>query len=394
MIVLRHFRSLSLLLLVTASPNALAQTPAPDASATVPPIIYSLPGTPSPTPASTPAPVDTPTPAATPSPRSALTPRAAPTPRTVPLARPTATPEPRVTAAVTPSTVEPASSPTPIVVATPLPTPSIVAASPTPVATAATVAGEGTGAGWLLPIGVLLALGAAGAWLWSRRRRDVQREAAAIESVVAPAPAPEPDIVDEEPSPAAPVAAAAPRMLSRRSAAPVAPTIPAERAWIELELRPRRAGLNMLTATADVDVLVRNRGSADAINVRLEARLTSARADQDAELGQIFADTRGRAAASPFTLAPGGERVVRAVVTLPREAINVLTAAQRPMFVPVVTLNARYALGSAGEGQTAQAFALGIERAGAAKLAPFWLDAPSRMFEAVAARPHALAITS
>jgi hypothetical protein len=183
-------------------------------------------------------------------------------------------------------------------------------------------------------------------------------------------------------------------MLSRRSAVPVAPAIPAERAWIELELRPRRAGLNMLTATADVDVLVRNRGSADAVNVRLDARLTSARADQDAELGQIFADTRGRTAASPFTLAHGSERVVRAVVTLPREAINVLTAAQRPMFVPVVTLNARYALGSAGEGQTAQAFALGIERAGAAKLAPFWLDAPSRMFEAVAARPHALAITS
>jgi hypothetical protein len=393
MIVLRRFRSL--LLLVTASPNALAQTPAPDAGATVPPIIYSLPGTPSPTPVSTPAPVDTPTPAASPSPRSAPTPRATPTPRTAPLARPTATPEPRATGGVTPSTVAPESSPTPVI-ATPLPKPSIVAASPTPVATAATEAGagEGAGTGWFLPLGVLLALGAGGAWLWSRRRRDVEGEAAAIEPVVAPLPVSGPDFVDEEPSPAAAVAAAAPRMLSRRSAAPVAPAIPAERAWIELELRPRRAGLNMLTATADVDVLVRNRGSADAVNVRLDARLTSARADQDAELGQIFADTRGRTAASPFTLAPGGERVVRAVVTLPREAINVLTAAQRPMFVPVVTLNARYALGSAGEGQTAQAFALGIERAGAAKLAPFWLDAPSRMFEAVAARPHALAITS
>lgn len=393
MIVLRRFCSLSLLLLLTVSSRALAQTPAPDASATVPPIIYSLPGTPSPTPVSTPVPVDTPTPAATPSPRSAPTPRATPTPRPTPLARPTAVPEPRATRAVTPSTVEPASSPTPVAVTTPLPTPSIVVASPTPVATDAG-AGEGAGTGWLLPLGVLLALCAGGAWLWSRRGRDESGEAAAIEPVVAPFSMQDPGIVDEEAGPAASVAAAAPRMLSRRSVPPIAPAIPAERAWIELELRPRRAGLNMLTATADVDVLVRNRGSADAVNVRLDARLTSARADQDAELGQIFADTRGRTAAPPFTLAPGGERVVRALVTLPREAINVLTAAERPMFVPVVTLNARYALGGAGEGQTAQAFALGIERAGAAKLAPFWLDAPSRMFEAVAARPHALAITS
>ena len=84
------------------------------------------------------------------------------------------------------------------------------------------------------------------------------------------------------------------------------------------------------------------------------------------------------------------------LVTLPRDNINVLTAADRPMFVPVVTLNARYvpSENAAGEGQTAQAFALGIERAGAAKLAPFWLDGPARMFETVAARPHALAVSS
>lgn len=248
---------------------------------------------------------------------------------------------------------------------------------------------EESGWPWYVPLGLIAALLAGGAFLW-RRRRANEDEAVAAELAheleeIAPA-------VGETI-----VAPAAPRMLSRRGSAPVAPpapAAPAERAWIELELRPRRAGLNLLTATADVDVLVRNRGSAEATNVRIDARLTSARADQDSELGQIFADTRGKVAAPAFALAPGAERVVRALVTLPREAINVLTAAERPMFVPVVTLNARYALGSGSEGQTAQAFALGIERAGSAKLAPFWLDAPSRMFETVAARPHALAIAS
>ena len=189
-------------------------------------------------------------------------------------------------------------------------------------------------------------------------------------------------------------------MLARRSASvttPPAPAAPAQpRAWIELELRARRAGVNLVTATADVEVLVRNRGAVEARNIRLDARLTSARADQDAELGQIFAQAGGRLAATPFALAPGDERVVRALVTLPRDNINVLTAADRPMFVPVVTLSVRYVPGevAAGEGQTARAFALGIERAGAAKLGPFWLDGPARMFETVTARPHALAISS
>ncbi|WP_019516089.1 hypothetical protein [Sphingomonas sp. Mn802worker] len=189
-------------------------------------------------------------------------------------------------------------------------------------------------------------------------------------------------------------------MLARRSSAaatlPASDSVAQPRAWIELELRPRRAGVNLVTATADVEIVVRNRGEIETRNVRLDARLTSARADQDAELGQIFAQIGGRPAATPFSLAPGAERVVRALVTLPRDNINVLTAADRPMFVPVVTVNARYVPSdaAAGEGQTAQAFALGIERPGAAKLAPFWLDGPARMFETVAARPHALAVSS
>jgi hypothetical protein len=260
--------------------------------------------------------------------------------------------------------------------------------------------GGGTSTGWYLPLALLLIVGAGGAFLWRRRRTSEEAYAVAPlaepeqERAIAPAAATPEAVPAAATATPPPASAVEPRMLSRRSAAPSAPAMPTQRAWLELELRPRRAGLNLLTATADLDVLIRNRGEAEAVDVRLDVRLTSARTDQDAELGQIFADNQGRLAVPAFTLAPGGERVVRSVATLPRAAINVLTAADRPMFVPVVTLNARYALGGGGQGQTAQAFALGIERADAAKLAPFWLDTPTRMFETVAARPHALAIKS
>lgn len=252
------------------------------------------------------------------------------------------------------------------------------------------------GLNWLWVLGAVLVAGAG--WRWWRRR---QREAAAPVIEVSEEPAPAPDLGAEPVAPeviATRVESPAPRMLARRSTAatPAVPGPARPRPWIELELRARRAGVNLVTATADVEIVVRNRGEAEARNVRVETRLVSARADQDAELGRIFAEAGGRPAAVPFTLAAGAERTIRALVTLPRGEINVLTAAERPMFVPVVTLNARYAIGEAGagEGQTAQAFALGIERAGAAKLAPFWLDGPARMFESVAARPHALAVSS
>lgn len=249
------------------------------------------------------------------------------------------------------------------------------------------------GFNWLWLVGAALLAGAG--WWWWQRRSAVAPVEAMVEPAESPAVAPE--ALPAEAAAAA-IATPAPRMLSRRPAvaAPEPVAVAQPRAWIELELRARRAGVNLVTATADVEVLVRNRGDAEARSVRLDVRLTSARGDQDAELGQIFAEVAARGAVPPFTLAPGAERSVRALVTLPRGDINVLTAAERPMFVPVVTLNARYARGveGAGEGQTAQAFALGIERPGAIKLAPFWLDGPARMFETVAARPHALAISS
>ena len=65
-----------------------------------------------------------------------------------------------------------------------------------------------------------------------------------------------------------------------------------------------------------------------------------------------------------------------------------MNAAGREIFVPLITVDARYDIGDGARGQTAAAFAIGRIRKGGAKLAPFWLDIPPKMFDALSARPH------
>lgn len=346
-------------LILMATP-AVAQQPVPTPAATVPPEASALPPPISVAPVvvSTPTvtlPVATPTPRATPRPR--VTPSPTPPPRASETPRVAATPTPRATP--TPSPVA-----TPEAVATPTPVATVPVAVPTapPVPPAAEEPGS---SGWLFPGAVVLVLAVVAGVLLARRRRRAE------------------DVLEEEPV---------------EVVHEVAPTLPVEavtapRAWLAFELTPRRAGVNLLTATLDAHLVVRNEGEAAATDVRAEVRLTSAREGQEGELAALFADTGGRPVAAPFALGPGEERVLNVLATLPREAINVLTAGGRPMFVPVAAVNVRYASGEM-QGQTAAAFAVGVERDGAAKLMPFWLDGPGRMFDAVAARPHALAVRS
>ncbi len=186
------------------------------------------------------------------------------------------------------------------------------------------------------------------------------------------------------PSPPEPATAATPQFLDRRAREP-------ERARLSVELRPLRAGLNLLSATAECELVVTNVGAGVAEAIRVQAVLLSAHAGQDADLTAVNAGQVPRPATAPFTLAPGESRTIRTVSAMSREAIHSMTAADRPMFVPIVAVNIRYASGAIA-GQTARAWAIGVERVDSAKLAPFWLDIPARMYDGIAARPHAPAI--
>ncbi|WP_375404199.1 hypothetical protein [uncultured Sphingomonas sp.] len=299
---------------------------------------FSLPGVPRPTPTPTPTPTAPPTPppavAATPSPAPAAT----PSPRPAPRARPTPAPTPDATPVVP---IAPTPAPTPEPSATPTPT--------------AAPLNDGTSSWpWWLGGGVLALLGG---WLALRRRRDPEPEAEFVEPIAPPLP-------------------------------------PAPRARLVLDLRPTRAGINLLSATVDCEIGVTNTGDAPAEGIRIGVRLFSTHAGQDGELAAYRAQAIARPATPRFALAPGETRTIRAVAALLHADIRSINAAGRPMFVPLVAVNALYRAAENRDAQTARSFAVGIERAGNPKLAPFWLDQPPRTVSEVAARPHAGGVES
>ena len=367
---------------------AAAQTSNGTAAQTLPGLDnFSLPPSqPTPTPSPTPAPVIAPLPTPTASPRATPTPRVTPRATPTPTARVTATPTPRATASPTP-----AATPTAIAVPTPTPTAMPMAtstASPTPVeaatpspaaTTVPTIAPDsGSDYGWLIGLAVVLGVGGAGAWWWRRRRADAADEPV---THAAPAPIPKPQPVRPRTPTASPATPPPP--------APAPPAAPAgDRGRLSLSLHPRRAGLNLLSATVEAELVVHNDGSAPAQAIRIGAALIGATPGQGDEIAPVFDQPVVRPATPPFALGPGEERRIRLVVAQARADIVPLTAGGRTLFVPVVAVNALYDAGAGVAGQSARGFAVGVERVDSAKLAPFWLDQPARMHEQLAVRPY------
>ncbi|MGK6323315.1 hypothetical protein ACMGDM_09515 [Sphingomonas sp. DT-51] len=372
-----------------AAPAPVTTVPPAD-SAVPPPISWSLPPGPGATPTAPAAvaPVRVaPTPRPTPAPRATAAPtsRATAAPRTTaaPAPRTAASPRGRAADASAAPAVAPTSAATPVAVAparAPVPAESpaatATAAAPVPPPASAPPAPLWR-ADWLIA-GALVLLGGAALLLW-RRRRASTIEALAGDVADSPAPV---ELPARQPRPAEPAFPAAP---TSRSATPPVTTAP--RARLALALRPRRGGINLVTATLDAELEIVNTGEATADAVYVAARLLSAHRDQQAELDALFAEPHVRPAVAPFALAPGEARVLPLLLTLPRAAIRPIDMGGRAMFVPVAAVDVRYASG-AGDAQSAAAFAVGVERDGAAKLAPFWLDAPARMHETLGARPH------
>lgn len=342
----RPASALALLLSTAAAAQELSpqQLPSPEASPTL---------SPAPTPIATPAPVPTPSPTPTIGLDGGerLPPIVVPSPRP---ATPAPAPRPRVPPAAAASpTIEPEPAPTPSDKKLP-PIETIIL--PQPRASVLPWRWLGGGAGLLT-----LAL----VWLIARRRHEEPGETDAA--------------VDE-------VTEATQDVLDTASPLPMAGF-----ARLMVDLRPMRAGLNLISATAECEMTITNSGAAPATDVRASVFLTSAHDGQAAQFADFYADATARPAIPPFALAPGEERRFRAVTALPHDAIHALEAAGRPMFVPLVAVAARYHDGDKAR-RVGRAFALGIERSGSAKLAPLWLDGPARSYEGVAARAYGEAV--
>ena len=314
---------------------------------------------PSPVPTVTPTPVPSavPVPLATPS----LTPRPGiddvPTPVFVPNPRPTPTASPASARPTPVATPDAAPTATPIPIASPVstPTPPATGVARAPIETVILPqAAPAPVWPWVLG-GAALLLVLIGLVGLRRRREQWDEEVFADEALPDPSVAP-------------------------------LPAHAAKRARLTVALRPMRAGLNLISATAESEVTIANIGDAPAREIHATLRLTSAGEGQDAELAAFYADASGRSATPMFALAPGEERRFRAVTALPHDAIQAIDAGGRPMFVPLLALSVRYRDGE-GERRIGQAFAVGVTQGDGAKLAPLWLDGPSRSYDNVAARP-------
>lgn len=205
------------------------------------------------------------------------------------------------------------------------------------------------------------------------------------------APAVDDDDDDDWVAPAEPAPVAAPP--APAPAVPVPRQTPGStaRAQIEVAFRPRRAGTNLTSAAVDCELVVRNTGSAPAHAVRLSVALITAGNAHDAELHALFDNGGVRPVVAPFDLAPGADKTVKAMAMLPKEAINVVSVKGRPMFVPMVAVNALYEW-SGGSGQTASSHVVGIAGSGGERMRPFWLDQAQRMHDGVSEHAHSVAV--
>ncbi|MDR6145126.1 hypothetical protein QE363_000919 [Sphingomonas sp. SORGH_AS870] len=329
------------------------------------------------------------TPEATPTPTPRATPALRPTPRPTPAPSPTPTPSP---------TAEPTPLPSPEPPATRLPDPETPMVDRTESMDGMTIGNgqapaivaPGTTAPeqadtdralpfWPLLIGTGLAALLIGIWL-GRRSRPARAQSAPMPR---PEPAAEPVATRSaapDPRPAAP----APEPIAP-PAPPALPPLPPEPSFLAVEARPLRVGLNMLSATIEAEVTVRNTGATPIGRVAVDLRLLSAHAGLDEQLVELAYQPQGRPVVPPFALAPGESRTVRGVTALPREAIHVIDAAGRPMFVPILAAAAHTDWGVAR-----CTYAVGLARADSTKLSPIWLDQPGRMYDQIAARPHVM----
>ena len=312
---------------------------------------------PMPTPVPTTAPTTTPSPTPTPAP----TPTATPTPAPVRTATPT---RPRATATAAPV---PTATPSPTPTKTPAPVPTATPAAPIETVVLPPEQRGGVPWPWLLGGAAVLA---AFAWVLLRRRSEPDEELESYE----PEPIPEPEPAPIPPTPA-------PAMFTRGGPA----ATPAGRPRLGIDLRPTRAGINLITATVEAEVTVINTGSAPATDIRAAVVLLSAGGAHDESLRTFNTAPVTRPVTPPFKLQPGEQRRFRAVAALAHAQIQALSAGERPIFVPLVAVTLRWPDG-AGERRASRAWGIGVERVDSPKLAPFWLDVPPRSYDAVAAR--------
>lgn len=316
---------------------------------------------------------------------AARTARTAPAPRAAQPAAAPAAPAPQPETAPEPAAPVAAPAPAPVEATVP---PVESPATPEPVQAGATPI-------WPWLVAGALAVLAAFAFLMFRRRSEYDEYA---EEVSEPAPLAEPVGV-EQPVLAEPAAVAAPIVVAERpvprhepEVAPrVAARIPDEeveiehpvvgaeeatvanadaddlagiaagsapvkqRPWIELGMRPLRAGTLAGEALVEVELIVGNSGDMEAKDVRISTFMIPS-GTPTSEMEALLVDKAGETAVDPVSIKPGEGKCIDATLAAPRAEV----AAQGESFSPLIVADARYRLPDGTEGRTSASFRIGL----------------------------------
>lgn len=253
---------------------------------------------------------------------------------------------------------------------TPIPEESVAAAPATAdTATTETTTESGGVPVWGWVLGAIAILGAIAAIVGLRRRRNenVWEEEAVYEEpayvghtyadreIVAPveaAPIAAAPVVDTVVEDHAEVVTPAADEVAAITAASAPVT---GRPWIELSLRPVRAGATDESAIVDLELTLANAGEVEARNVRVSTFMLGDASDAPSDMDRLLATNHGGTEVSAGQIGAGEGSRVDATLAVPRGELD------GPTFQPIVVADVRYALPDGSEGRTAAAFAVGVD---------------------------------
>lgn len=289
---------------------------------------------------------------------------------------PTETPAPRAAPVATPIETSPAPAPAappePVLQtapSTPTATPpvAIEPVAPTPATEPAPATEINSVTTGLLPwlLAAALAIGALLLLVGRRRRRT--------------ADATDPVVHNEPVTTAAEAAPAHDLPVEAVPAAAAAAAVDSGRPWLDLAIRPVRAGVGEDAARVEFELGVENNGSAPAQDVRISTWLMNGNAPRQTEVERMLIERPDTSQRLENSIAAGDGARFETSVDLPRAGLE-------DAILPVVAAEARYRLPDGGEGRTTASFAVGVARDD--ELVMFDVDNPSGMHEGVEARLH------
>lgn len=147
----------------------------------------------------------------------------------------------------------------------------------------------------------------------------------------------------------------------------------ADRPWLEMAMRPVRAGTNVDEALVEIELTVGNAGSVAADDVRISTFMFAGAPAED-EMERLLLERDGKVPA--VSIKPGEGTTLEATLALPRAELSGEVS-------PVIVADARYPLPGGGEGRTAASFRISVSDDGEA-MTPIPIGRP-HMFDEVSA---------